>query len=161
MKKFFNSGLYEPPFFTKHRIALDKITSNINDLSYDFDLLSNYYRERIEDEDNEDRIKEIIEERLFEALSYWPVYFEPLAFNKQVALECDLIPFIFGDIKLLSLGGCGMNLSPKLDAYQVLVCGMIDKRSTYFHKREKAYFEYVVGKDLYQRIGQILAKSAL
>jgi len=38
---------------------------------------------------------------------------------------------------------------------------MIDKRSTYFHKREKAYFEYVVGKDLYQRIGQILAKSAL
>jgi hypothetical protein len=117
--------------------------------------------EQIEDEDNEDRIKEIIEERLFEALSYWPVYFEPLAFNKQVALECDLIPFIFGDIKLLSLGGCGMNLSPKLDAYQVLVCGMIDKRSTYFHKREKAYFEYVVGKDLYQRIGQILAKSAL
>jgi hypothetical protein len=54
-----------------------------------------------------------------------------------------------------------MNLSPKLDAYQVLVCGMIDKRSTYFHKREKAYFEYVVGRDLYQRIGQILAKSAL
>ena len=55
------------PFFTKHRIALDEITSNIDDLSYDFDLLSNYYREQIEDEDNEDRIKEIIEERLFEA----------------------------------------------------------------------------------------------
>lgn len=105
MRKFFNSGLYEPPFFTKHRIALDKITSNIDDLSYDFDLLSNYYQEQIEDEDNEDRIREIIEERLFEALSYWPVYFEPLAFNKQVAIECDLIPFIFGDIKLLSLRG--------------------------------------------------------
>ena len=69
MRKFFNSGLYEPPFFTKHRIVLDKITSNIDDLSYDFDLLSNYYREQIEDEDNEDRIREIIEERLFEALS--------------------------------------------------------------------------------------------
>ena len=46
MRKFFNSGLYEPPFFTKHRIALDKITSNIDDLSYDFDLLSNYYQEQ-------------------------------------------------------------------------------------------------------------------
>ena len=145
MKKFFNSGLYEPLFFTKHRIALDKITSNIDDLSYDFDLLSNYYHNQVEEPHDEDKARELVEERLFEALSYWPVYFEPLAFNKQVALECDLIPFIFGDIKLLSLGGCGM----------------IDKRSTYFHKREKAYFEYVVGRDLYQRIGQILAKSAL
>ena len=158
MRKFFNSGLYEPPFFTKHRIALDKITSNIDDLSYDFDLLSNYYREQIEDEDNEDRIREIVEENFFEALSYWPIDFEPLVFNEKTALECALIPFVFEDTKLLALGGCGMDLTPKLDAYQLLTCGIIDKKSKYFSKREEAYFEHVVGSSLYEQIGRILAK---
>jgi hypothetical protein len=161
MRKFLSSGLYEPPFFTKHRIEFHKIASNIDDISYDFILVSNYYQDLIEGEQDEDRIREIIEESFFEALRYLPLYFEPLVFNEKTALECGLIPFIFQDIKLLSLAGYGMNLSPKLDAYQVLVCGMIDKRSTYFHKREKAYFEHVVGKGVYEKLEQILAKQAL
>ena len=160
MKAYLLSFL-EPPFFRKHRIEFNEITSGIDDLSYNFALLSKYYIDRTEDQDDEDKIREIVEESFFEALSYWPVYFEPLAFNERVALECGLIPFVFGDIQLLSLAGCGMNLSPKLDAYQVLTCGMIDKRSKYFGKSDKAYFEHVVGGNIYERIGQILAKQQL
>lgn len=158
MIKFFNSGLYQPPFFRKHRIEYNKICSHVDDISYNYALLSNYYQDSIEDEDNEDRMREIVEESFFEALSYWPIYFEPLVFNEKTALECALIPFVFEEIKLLSLVGYGMDLSPKLDAYQLLTCGMIDKKSKYFRKREKAYFEHVVGRSVYEQIGQILAK---
>ena len=156
MTRFYNSGLYQPPFFRKYRIEYNKICSHIDDISYNHVLLSNYYQDSIEDEDT---IREIIEERFFEALSYWSIYFEPLVFNEKTALECALIPFVFEDIKLLSLAGCGMDLSPKLDAYQLLTCGMIDKKSKYFRKREKAYFEHVVGKSLYEQMEQILAKQ--
>ena len=161
MKKFYDSGLYQPRFFRKHRIEYNKVCSHVDDISYNYALLSNYYQDSIEDEDNEDRIREIIEESFFEALSYWSIYLEPLVFNEKTALECGLIPFVFADIKLLSLGGCGMDLSPKLDAYQVLTCGMIDKRSKYFGKRDKSYFEHVVGKSVYEQMEQILAKQPL
>lgn len=158
MIKFFNSGLYQPPFFRKHRIEPHKIRTCIDDISYNFALISKYYADDIEDQDNEDKIREIVEENFFEALSYWPIYFEPLAFNEKTALECGLLPFVFEEIKLLSLAGYGMDLSPKLDAYQVLTCGVIDKKSKYFRKRDKAYFEHVVGRSVYEQIGQILAK---
>jgi len=161
MRKFYDSGLYQPPFFSKHKIEYNKICSGIDDISYNFALLSGYYIDRTEDQDDEDKIREIVEESFFEALSYWPIYFEPLAFNEHIALECDLIPFVFEDIKLLALAGCGMDLSPKLDAYQVLTCGMIDKRSKYFGKGDKGYFKHVVGKSVYEQIGQILAKQSL
>ncbi len=161
MRKFYDSGLYQPPFFRKHRIEYNKICACIDDISYNHALLSNYYQDSIEDEDNEDKIREIIEESFFEALSYSPIYFEPLVFNEKTALECALIPFVFEDSKLLSLAGYGMDLSPKLDAYQLLTCGMIDKKSKYFRKRDKANFEHVVGKSLYEQMGQILAKQAL
>ena len=146
MRKFYYSGLYQPPFFRKHRIEYNKICACIDDISYNLALLSNYYQDSIKDEDNEDKIREIIEENFFEALSYWPIYFEPLVFNEKTAFECGLIPFVFTDIKLLALGGCGMDLSPKLDAYQVLTCGMIDKRSKYFGKRDKSQMEQILAK---------------
>ena len=161
MRKFYDSGLYQPPFFRKHKIEYNKICSGRDDISYNFALLSNYYIDRKEEQDDQDKIREIVEESFFEALSYWPIYFEPLAFNEHIALECDLIPFVFEDIKLLALAGCGMDSAVKLDTYQILTCGMIDKRSKYFRKRDKAYFEHVVGKSIYERIGQILAKQSL
>ena len=158
MTKFYNSGLYQAPFFRQHKIETHRIYTCIDDISYDFALLSEYYADEIEDEDHEDKIMQIVEENFFEALSYWPIYFEPLVFNEKTALECGLIPFVFEDIKLLALAGCGMDLSPKLDAYQLLTCGMIDKKSKYFSKREEAYFEHVVGSSLYEQIGRILVK---
>ena len=161
MRKFYDSGLYQPPFFRKHRIEYNKICSGRDNIGYNFALLSDYYIDRTKDRDNEDKIREVVEESFFEALRYLPIYFEPLAFNEEIALECDLLPFIFEDIKLLSLAGYGMDLLPKLDAYQILTCGMIDKRSKYFKKRDKAHFEHVVGKSVYERIGQILAKQPL
>jgi hypothetical protein len=121
----------------------------MDDISYNFASLSKYYA---------DHLRELIEESFFEGLSFWPIYFEPLVFNEKTALECGLIPFSFEGIKLLSLAGYGMDLSPKLDAYQVLTNGSIDKKSKYFRKRDKAHFEDVVSRNVYEKMGQILAK---
>ena len=161
MRKFYYSGLYQPPFFRKHRIEYNKICACIDDISYNLDLLSNYYQGLIKDDDNEDRIRAIISASFVNSLNYHPIYFEPLVFNKKTALECGLIPFVFEEVKLLSLAGWSMDLLQKLDAYQLLTCGMIDKRSKYFRKRDKANFERVVGNSVYEQMGQILAKQPL
>ena len=43
-----------------------------------------------------------------------------LIFDKEIALECGLTPFKYSELNLLALSGYGMDLSPRLDAYQVL-----------------------------------------
>jgi hypothetical protein len=73
-------------------------------------------------------------------------------FDEEVALECALIPFSFAEAKLLSLAGYGGYYFPKLDAYEVLTCGSISKESSYFKENERAYFRYIVGENVHQRI---------
>jgi len=155
MTNYYSSGLYLEPFFTKHRIDLDRMYNCMDDISYNFTLLSNYYRDGIEDEQDEDEIRAIVDERFFEALSYWTIYFEPIIFNEKAALECDLIPFIFENINLLALAGCGMDLSPKLDAYQALTDNTIDKGSRLF--TDNGYFEHVVGSSLAEKVKQVIS----
>ena len=155
MTNYYSSGLYLEPFFTKHRIDLDRMYNCMDDIGYNFTLLSNYYQDSIEDEQDEDEIRAIVDERFFEALSYWTIYFEPLIFNEKAALECDLIPFVFENINLLALAGCGMDLSPKLDAYQALTDNTIDKGSRLF--TESNYFEYVVGSSLAEQVKQAIS----
>ena len=155
MTRFYNSGLYQAPFFRQHKIETNRLDACIDDISYDFALLSEYYADEIEDEDNEDKIMQIIEENFFEAVSYWPIYFEPLVFNKKIALECALIPFVFEDTELLALAACGMDLSPRLDAYQALTDCTIDESSYLFSDFD--YFEYVVGKTLTKKVLQVIS----
>ena len=48
------------------------------------------------------------------------------------------------------ISGCGMDFSPRLDAYQALTNNTIDERSYLFLDFD--YFEYVVGKTLTERV---------
>ena len=88
--------------------------------------------------------------RLFESLSYWTVYFEPQIEDVSAALQAGLVPFYYRDTFYLALGACGMDLSPKLDAYQALVSGTIPRYSQLF--KQESYFEYVVGEDLTAKV---------
>jgi len=101
-------------------------------------------------EDEQDLETEDAEEQaridLKEALAYWLVFYEPDVENVKVALKCSLVPFEFKDTFFLALGACGMDLSPELDAYQVLTSGTIDKHSKLFSDEE--YFSYVVGTEV-------------
>ena len=49
-----------------------------------------------------------------------------------------------------------MDLSPRLDAYQVLTNNTIDKNSQFFSVVNREYFEYVVGKEIMGKLYHIL-----
>ena len=103
--------------------------------------------------DVEDELQQAVEKlkesmycdaRLNEGLAYWTVYFHPRSEDIDVALRCGLIPFYFQEEFYLALGGCGMDLSPKLDAYQAIVSGTIPESSMFF--RQPDYFRDVAGR---------------
>ena len=172
MKKFlFNSGLYEATFFTKHKIHFSEEFGNGNiymdfeDFIYPYEI--GYHEgdsnENLTDQEKEtiEITKEYIRHNYHERASWMPTVFEPIIFNKKIALECDLIPFTLETedktLQLLALGGCGMDLSPRLDAYQFLTDNTIDKNSLYF--TDQNYFKNVVGESVTNQIKRILHKD--
>lgn len=165
MKKFlFNSGLYETPFFTKHKIDFSKefgngnIYMNFDDFIYAHEI--EYYEgdlnENLTDEEKED-----IQQDYYDRAGFSSTVFEPRIFNEKIALECGLIPFTLETedktLQLLALGGCGMNLSPQLEAYQFLTHNTIDKNSLYF--TDQYYFKNVVGESITNQIKRTLQKD--
>lgn len=151
----FNNGLYIEPYFIKVFHIWKEIESgNAYDrIEYNRDLIAAYYREDLDNTD-EENYKEEIDSLFWEALSFWVIYFKPLRYDEEAAFKCDLMPFKYSneyeDLGLLALGGCGMDLSPKLDAYQALVDGTIDKHSKLF--TDLNYFKYVLGERITQEV---------
>jgi len=84
-----------------------------------------------------------------DALMYEWVY-APRIYNEKVAYLCDLIPFKLitpaAEYKFLSFGGCGMDMTYKLEAYQLLADGSYDANSN-FAKEGIKYFEHYYGKE--------------
>ena len=103
-----------------------------------------------EDTSEEHELRVSARDRLFESLSYWTVYFEPQIEDVSAALKSGLVPFYYRDTLYLALGTCGMDLSPKLDAYQALVSGTIPRDSQLF--KQESYFEHVIGEDLTAKV---------
>jgi hypothetical protein len=156
--KYFSSGLYRKPFYREHDFDINELCNNIDELQYNRELLLKEWKgEEIDDnEEDEESLFEIVEQKFWENLSYWNTYFEPLVFNEEVALECNLTPFTYKDVNLLALSGCGMDLSPRLDAYQALAHGTIDRDSSFFSINNNEYFEYMAGKEIVNKMNEIL-----
>lgn len=148
MIKFYNSGLYMESFYTKHKI--DYTNLDVDEINYNHNLMSHYWP--LEDCENYYNQQERIEFLFYEKISYSTTYFEPLVVDEDIAFQCDLVPFTYKDINLLALGGCGMDLSPKLDAYQFLTDKTIDKHSQFFNQRD--YFTHVVGEEITNKISK-------
>lgn len=89
-----------------------------------------------------------------EALAYWTIYFKPCIWDEDVAWEVGLIPFSFEGENYLALGGCGMDLSPKLDAYQALTDGTIPSSSRF--RDDHDYAKYVVGEKIFNKVKEIV-----
>jgi hypothetical protein len=149
MTNFYSSGLYTEPFYTKHKHVHDLICNNDNmseNLKYDHDLYIQYFC---------DNQKELFDQAevfnmVLEDIACWTIYFEPLVFEEKTALKCSLTPFTFKEVNYLALGGCGMDLTPKLDAYQALTHNSIDKNSLFFSRHD--YFCHVVGVTISKEI---------
>ena len=97
----------------------------------------------------------------FDGLCCSNVCFSPLVYNEKIALECGLIPFIYKSDMFLDLAGYGMDLIPKLEAYQVLAHNSIDKNSRFFSSANMAeeYFAYVIGKKVARKIISIISDN--
>ena len=137
-------------FFTQYRhlcLDFDHILEDMLTCSYG--LFQKYYSRDL-DYKNDDDLKEQISNLFLENIDYYPTYFQPLIFNEEIALECNLTPFTHYELNLLALSGCGMDFSPRLDTYQALTDHTIDERSYLF--LDFNYFEYVVGKNLTQKV---------
>lgn len=86
-----------------------------------------------------------------EALAYWTIYFQPRIEDEDLAWRLGLIPFHFDGEFYLALGGCGMDLSPKLDAYQALTDGTIPSDSRF--RDDHNYAKYVIhGEEIFNEV---------
>lgn len=93
---------------------------------------------------------------LGEMLDYWTIYFSPEVDDEEVAWEVGLYPFYYRDELYLALGGCGMNLSPLLDAYQALTVGSVPSGSCFI--RDAQYAQYLVGKGVFDKVMKAIAR---
>jgi len=97
-----------------------------------------------------------------EALAYWTIYFKPDIWDEDVAWKVGLIPFDFDGEDYLALGGCGMDLSPRLDAYQALTNDSVPTNSHFVENPsakyiigkggDSSYAKYVVGEAIYNEV---------
>lgn len=114
------------------------------------DLVGLLYRQKAFAEADLDNLRERVEFNFNEAPAYWTIYWrDEGGVNVEAAQKAFLVAFSWedeeGDLdgEYLALGGCGMDLSPRLDAYLALAYGVIPEDSNFF--RQPGYFRDVAG----------------
>ena len=157
--KTFNSGLYEgETFYTIQEIDFSENPHLLECVEYNKELLKEYYFEDAKIEEGE--LQEHIEERLWEDLANSDIYYEPMIFDEEIALECGLIPFTYkgeefhGSNSGRKMLACISNEVGHLDAYQVLTHNTIDKNSRLLSHTQDCD---VVGSKVMQKILNILS----
>jgi hypothetical protein len=172
MIKFSNSGLYKQPFYKKVSDLVYDQDFLLDTLCDNYDVFFKHYAPEIEElGETKSQILNQITDLLLLKLYGERLYFEPLIFNPDIALECGLIPLTTPNIRinnnslyrsckdfinvLILPSGTFLKiwterLYPKLDAYQGLTDNSIDKESYLF--KDPEHFEAVVGKSLTQKV---------
>jgi hypothetical protein len=151
------SGIHIEPFYKQHYLPSYNITERYCD---DLDILisdevirKEMKNHSVKDYDNDrecfyDSIRNNMQD---DALMYNYAY-EPRRYNEDIAYLCNLIPFTIRsydgnlDVDLLSFGGAGMDMTYKLEAYQLLSDHSYDERSN-FAEKGISYFEYYYGRN--------------
>ena len=139
MNNFYNSGLYSEPFFRKHKNLNFRLHSSVVEamLESDYELFLKHYSAGL-DCQNEDELQEEIISLFVENINLYATYFEPLIFDKEIALECGLTPFKYSELNLLALSGCSMDFSPRLDAYQVFYA--VNTKYYILHQKMRIFY---------------------
>ena len=156
-KNLIPSGLYDTPFYVTEYMSVMDVDLDI--IEFNMDLAKQYVLDRgdyenISDEYFEDEVREEFYNNVFMYNYYRKV--DKSDYNEEDAYKCDLTPFIItGDDKdsyCLALGTCGMDLSPRLDAYYFLQTGNMDPSSMYFSASNKNYFKSLVSEEIFNVI---------
>ena len=151
------NGIYET--FYK-QVPLDLIVNQhdfYDHLEFNEELLLKNCSHNVEDFENEEEFIEEVRSDYIERIHFIPTLYSPACdydYDEQIAYDCGLIPFKYKDFNLLALGGCGQDLSPRLDAYQALISGTVD-RNCNIQSKDKAvleWYEYILGSKVLDQI---------
>ena len=154
-KNLIPSGLHNTPFYTLETKGADIDFELVNS---DLDLARQYLfnPEDFDHYDDED-IEDVVRNELYDQISIYNTLYkvEEHSYNEETAYKCSLVPFKITeqyeeDKHYLALGGCGMDLSPRLDAYYFLQTGNMDPLSTYF--TDKEFFKSLVSDEIFNAI---------
>lgn len=120
-------------------------------------------------QENYDQWLDEEKDNVIDSLFFWMTYFEPRIYNEEIALKCSLIPFkLYNNFdestELLAYGGCGMDMSAKLEAYQALTAQTVDEGGSLYRILQGntslvELWNAVVGQDVLEEI-KVLFGSA-
>ena len=177
MINFYTSGLYSEPFYKRISDLVFEEDYMFDTICDDYSAFYRHYKNQIESlkqPKNTDRylfVCNSIYELVLLEISKKCLYFKPLIFKPDIALECGLIPLTAPNIRinknnlyrscknyinvLILPSGTQdniqiMDLSPRLDCYQALADNSIDEASYYF--KDEEYFKSVVGQRLTDKV---------
>ncbi|HNU60764.1 MAG TPA: hypothetical protein PKL04_01040 [Methanofastidiosum sp.] len=177
-----SSGIHIEPFYSGLSLTPFNIEENLhNKIDVEFSEISiidefkNYLDEPEEfDFTNKDWVADLTREQedwyyeaihnLEESAFMLNSVLLPRIYDEEAANKCHLIPFKLitedADYECVSLGGCGMDMTYKLEAYQLLADGTYDPRSN-FAEKGISYFEYYYGKnsDVVKEINNLIKLS--
>lgn len=153
-----NSGLYFEPFFEKINLEYFNLRENWEDIEIpqfliekEFREFTNHPRKKIDFDNLSSANEEIYydcKNNLIDSALMLNTAYQPIKFDEEIADFCDLLPFSirtsYEGYDLLALGGCGMNMVYKLEAYQLLTDGSYDEQG-YFAEKGISYFENYYG----------------
>jgi len=162
------SGIHIKPFFKYNDISsiIDSLNKGIAEIEIPIFIIKSELLEQYPDlfskstfENNNNWLDTLNDEQLDtycdvksqleeDALMLTTVY-QARNYDAELAYFCGLIPFkVLGDyedIEFLALGGCDMDLTYKLEAYQLLADASYDEKS-YFAEKGIVYFENYYGE---------------
>nr|WP_253307675.1 hypothetical protein [Rickettsia endosymbiont of Ceutorhynchus assimilis] len=155
-----NSGL-EKQFYTIHEINFaeenncEEAEYNYEQVEYNKELFVEYHSDEEDVNMDSDELEAELEQIFWDGLSYCNKYYEPSIFNEKVAYECDLTPFQWRGKNMLALCSNNMNVTLRLEAYQLLTSNTIDPKSKFFIR------EGEISKDAEDVIGKVIAERIL
>lgn len=163
------SGIYDKPFYTPYSIG--QIKYDIDNLEIPEDIVQNSDYD-IEDYEDQEEMEQTVRDEIMEAIFMLPTVWEVNEFDYDInlAIKCSLIPFEYYDQNkdetkhCLALGGCGTDLSPRLEMYQFLQDGTMDEcgklyRIIHRNYNDIDYFETVTYKGAIKEVKAILASN--
>jgi len=168
MTKLFKrvSGIHSEAFYNKHFIPDFHIEEHIDDFMVSEKAIEEELADLdIDDYSDETEMYDCARRNVEEACLMYNYAYEPVTFDEDIALICHLIPFTYFDIignkyEILSFGGAGMDMTYKLEAYQLLVDRSYDEHSN-FAKSGIGYFENYFGNNstIINRIKELIKED--
>jgi len=143
---YHNNGVYQEPFFKPYKPCA--VHHNLVEPEEGFCILGSFLGSK---KDFLNKLYKTNENGFFVEPIPSPFLLDE---DAEMAKDCGLLPFHDKGTNIHLILGCPDGEIARLDAYQVLTHGTIDRQSTFF--TDKEHFTSIVGKDIVDQMEKIL-----